>query len=103
LNHDGVFRYIPCCTAAGCTEPAIYKIAATWSDGVSRELKNYGLACKLHGRSQLERARRRHLDLELAEGESVGPVELYLLEAGRRDAELSRVSDAPEAGSTESP
>ena len=29
-------------------ELAIYKIAAAWSDGTSRELKNYGLACETH-------------------------------------------------------
>ena len=30
------------------SDRAVYKIAATWSDGSSRELKNYGLTCDVH-------------------------------------------------------
>ncbi len=37
----------------GCRAPAVYKIAATWSDGSSRELKNYGLACEGHRDQEL--------------------------------------------------
>jgi len=76
----------------------VYKIAAAWSDGTSRELKNYGLACESHRLSQLERARSDHKGLRLAEGESVGPIELYLLRDGCRDAELARVADPGEPG-----
>jgi hypothetical protein len=71
----------------------VYKIAATWSDGTSRELKNYGLACEAHRLVQLATARRHHAQLTLAEGESVGPVELYLLRAGTRDSDLLRASE----------
>jgi hypothetical protein len=93
MDQEPVFRYSPCCTAPGCVQPPLYKIAAPWSDGVSHELKNYGLACEAHKRSQLELARQHHRNLKLAEGETVGPVDLYLLQSGRRDAELSRVGD----------
>jgi hypothetical protein len=82
------FRYRPSCSAAGCDRPAVYKIAATWSDGSSRELKNYGIACEAHCDSQLESARRRHQGLRLCDLEAVGPVELYLLRHGCRDGEL---------------
>jgi hypothetical protein len=82
------FRYRPGCSAARCQEAAIYKIAATWSDGTSRELKNYGLACERHREQELAAARRHHEGLRLAADEIVGPVSLYLLRPGCRDAEL---------------
>jgi hypothetical protein len=84
------------CNVPDCTKPALYKIAAAWSDGASRELKNYGLACESHRDVQLDRALRHHQALRVAEGETVGPVELYLLREGCRDAELARVAGAGE-------
>jgi hypothetical protein len=92
-----VFRYRPACNAPRCGEPAVYKVAAAWSDGTSRELKNYGLACAAHGASQLARASRNHAGLRLADGETVGPVELYLLRDDCRDIDLARVVDPPSA------
>jgi hypothetical protein len=100
MEPSRVFRYQPTCNAPDCREPAVYKIAAVWSDGTSRELKNYGLACEAHRVSQLERARGDHQGLRKAEGETVGPVELYLLREGCRDAELERVVEAGEVGSS---
>ncbi len=88
MEPNRVFRYRPACNVPQCTEPVLYKIAAAWSDGTSRELKNYGLACEGHRASQLELARRTHEGLRLAEGETVGPVELYGFQNGCRDAEL---------------
>ena len=85
------FRYSPDCSAPACDRPAVYKIAAAWSDGTSRELKNYGLACDVHRDSQLAAARSRHQALRLSDGESVGPVELYVLRTGCRDVELTRL------------
>jgi hypothetical protein len=82
------FRYRPCCSAVGCEAPALYKIAATWSGGSSRELKNYGLACEQHREEALESARRHLQGLRLAEDETVGSLDLYLLREGCRDAEL---------------
>jgi hypothetical protein len=87
------FRYRPDCSAIRCDQPAVYKIAATWSDGTGRELKNYGLACEAHQDSQLAAARRHHQAVRLSDGESVGPVELYVLQTGCRDAELRRLED----------
>lgn len=86
-----VFRYTALCSAAGCSAPAVYKLAAAWSDGTSRELKNYGLSCEAHRASLLAAARRRHDALEVSEGETVGPVELYVLSPGLRDRELVAV------------
>jgi hypothetical protein len=84
------FRYRAGCSVAGCTEPAGYKLAATWSDGTSREFKNYGLACEAHRELQLAHALARHRALRVSEGETVGPVELYVLRPGCRDADLDR-------------
>ena len=41
----------------------------------------------------LARARAHRGTLKLAEGEAVGPVGLYQLDPGRRDAELNRLAD----------
>jgi hypothetical protein len=86
------YTYQPKCSATGCNQPALYKVAAAWSDGNLRELKNYGLACEEHRDGQLARARTNRTRLHLAEGETVGPVELYRLVAGKRDAELPRIT-----------
>jgi hypothetical protein len=93
MEPNRVFCYRPTCNAPQCGKPARYKIAAAWSDGTSHELKNYGLACDDHAASELERARRHHEGLRLADGETVGPVEIYLLQDGCRDTELARAVD----------
>jgi hypothetical protein len=93
MDQSKPFCYRPGCSAPACDRPAIYKVAATWSDGTSRELKNYGLACDDHSESQLTAARRRLGTLRLSDGESVGPVELYILRAGCRDVDLTRLVD----------
>jgi hypothetical protein len=88
------FQYQPTCSAPSCGQPAVYKVAAPWSDGKkSQELKNYGLACDAHRASQLARAQLHRQGLQLAEGETLGPVGLYRLEPGRRDHELKRLPD----------
>jgi hypothetical protein len=86
------FCYRAGCSVVGCTAPAAYKVAASWSDGTSRELKNYGLACEVHRDFQLARARAHHGALRLSEGETVGPVEAYVLRPNCRDAELARLT-----------
>ena len=90
---DYVFRYQPICSAERCERPALFKVAAPWSDGTSRELKNYGLACQAHHDLILARAQLHRHDLPLAERETIGPVGLYQLVNGSRDAELSRLPD----------
>ena len=57
------FEYRPACLVAGCATPALYKIAAAWSDGTSRELKNYGTVCATHRFEQLEKRARPTKDL----------------------------------------
>jgi hypothetical protein len=72
--------------------PTAYKIAAPWSNGISLELKSYGLACEAHCGSLLALAQLRK-GLKLAFGETVGPVGLYRLEPGKRDANLIQMPD----------
>ena len=76
-----------------CDRPALYKVAALWSSGTSRELKNYGLSCDAHRDESLADARARRERLKPAEGENVGEVGLYQLMPGVRDAELTRLAD----------
>jgi hypothetical protein len=90
MDDSPSFRYRPACSAPACDRPALYKIAAIWSDGTSRELKNYGLTCENHRDSQLIAAQSRLRSLRLSDAESVGPVELYLLRSGCRDVDLPR-------------
>ncbi len=84
------FYYRPTCSAADCEAIALYKVAAAWSDGTRRELKNYGLACEAHRDAVLTDARDRRDRLSLAEGEVVAQVQLWRLVPGARDLELSR-------------
>lgn len=85
------FHYQPMCSMPGCSRHALYKVAAPWSDGTSRELKNYGLTCEEHRAELLDRAKSVRGGLRLAEGETVGDVGLYQLLPGVRDRELTRL------------
>jgi hypothetical protein len=90
---SGTFHYQPRCSSRDCDRPALYKIAAPWSDGTSRELKNYGTACEAHRGEMLDRARTHSGTVKLAKGETVGPVGVYQLAPGRHDSELKRLAD----------
>jgi hypothetical protein len=92
MLQERAFHYHPLCTTPGCEAPAVYKIAASWSDGSSRELKNYGLACEQHRDDGLAAARRHHRELRRADDETVGPVTLYRLLKGRRDQDLEPIA-----------
>jgi hypothetical protein len=88
-----VFHYQPKCYAPRCGQPAVFKVAAPWSNGTSHELKNYGLACEAHRNSQLALGKLHRQGLALSEGETLGTVGLYRLNSGRRDVELIRLPD----------
>jgi hypothetical protein len=91
MKQARAFHYVPACSAPTCDRPAVYKIAAAWSDGTSKELKTYGLACEAHRDSQLNAARCHLGALKLSDGESVGAVGVYILRRGNRDTELVRL------------
>lgn len=87
------FRYATACSDPGCSRPPRYKIAAPWSYGPLRELKNYGLACEEHRDPLLGRARRRREELAVGDDETVGSVEVFALRPGHRDVKLPRLDE----------
>ena len=83
-----VFCYTP-----GCKHPAIYKIAARWSDGVASELKTYGLCCEDCLASWLKRGRRSQKARQLTTGETLETPGIYALQHGQRDQVLQRLTN----------
>lgn len=78
------------CYEPGCGRPAVYKIAAEWSDGFTRELKPYGLTCAECLWKWYQRAVRSHRSIRLAPEEYLGELAVYRFERGKRDLELAR-------------
>ena len=85
--------YLVLCTTEGCKAPAHYKIAAVWNDGTTEELKTYGLCCENHLQAQVRRSREKQKKCRLAEGETLSPPQVFRLEPGRRDRQLTRLPD----------
>ncbi|AWM36825.1 hypothetical protein GobsT_53110 [Gemmata obscuriglobus] len=81
------------CYAPGCHSPALYKIAAKWSDGTTAELKTYGLACAACVPKLLDRAREKRTACRLAVGETLELPGVYDLTRGERDRVLARRPD----------
>lgn len=71
--------------------PGAFKIAASWSYGTVKELKNYGICCEEHRDTLFKRAAANHEAFHAAEGEVVGPLATYRLVPGARDADLQRI------------
>jgi hypothetical protein len=86
--------YALCCYRCGA--PAIYKIAARWSDGITQELKTYGLACANCLAESLSSSRQRRAACRLAAGETLEAPGVYELARGRRDRELVRRTELEE-------
>jgi hypothetical protein len=82
---EKIFHYATSCSFPGCPNPPRYKVAASWSYGPLRELKNYGMACEQHRDCLLDRARRNRESLAVGDDETVGPVEIFELTAGHRE------------------
>ena len=92
------------CYTKGCKNPAAYKIAAAWSDGVVKELKTYGLCCEECLPAWLRRGRTRRQTCRLIPGETLETPGIYLLQRGQRDQVLPRRTDLDgAAGCTGSP
>jgi hypothetical protein len=89
--------YPICCYRPGCQRPAVYKIAARWSDGVTHELKTYALSCEDCLADWFHRSRAKQAACRLAAGETLEPPGIYGLERGWRDQQLTRRPDL-EAG-----
>src|SRR6266480_2872470 len=85
--------YLVLCYTPGCGKPAAYKIAARWSDGVTSELKTYGLTCEACLPGWFARARERQAACRLAAGETLKVPGIYRVERERRDQDLNRLTD----------
>ena len=90
------------CYRAGCGAPAVYKIAARWSDGVTQELKTYALSCAGCLALQFLASRAKQAACRLAAGETLDPPGIYELSRGTRDARLSRCHNIEEQHSATS-
>jgi hypothetical protein len=85
------------CYRCGCEQPAAYKIAARWSDGVTEELKTYALCCEACLAELYARSRAKQAACRLAAGETLEAPGIYELARGRRDAQLARRGDLEES------
>jgi len=81
------------CTRKGCGRPALYKIAARWSDGVTEELKTYALVCAECLREGYQESCAKNAACRRAKGETLEKPGIYLLARGERDQQLRRCSD----------
>jgi hypothetical protein len=84
------------CYANDCQQPADYKIAARWSDGVIGELKTYFLACPKCLGELYQTAKTKKAACHLAAGETLSDPMIYELVRGQRDRELVHRPDLEE-------
>jgi hypothetical protein len=78
------------CYTKGCGKPAVYKIAARWSDGITAELKTYALSCPDCLQTWFRTSRAKHAVCRRAKGEVLDAPGIYDLERGKRDRILQR-------------
>jgi hypothetical protein len=78
------------CSVPGCPAEAVYKVAAHWSDGITDELKTYGLACGGCLSGSLSAARAKRAACRLVAGETLSEPGVYELSRGGRDKSLVR-------------
>jgi len=81
------------CYQPGCGKPAAYKIAARWSDGITEELKTYGLTCAECLAEWYGRSREKQAACRRAPGEILEPPGIYEVGRGLRDRQLQRRVD----------
>ena len=81
------------CYTKGCGKPAVYKIAARWSDGITAELKTYALSCPDCLASWFQTSRTKQAACRRARGEILEPPGIFDLERGKRDRVLQRRAD----------
>jgi hypothetical protein len=81
------------CYSRGCGRPALYKIAARWSDGVTEELKTYALCCPECLAAWFLRSCEKQAACRRAPGEILEAPGIYELARGSRDRALVRRLD----------
>ena len=84
------------CYTKGCGKPAVYKIAARWSDGITEELKTYALSCPECLATWFRGSRAKQAACRRARGEILEPPGIYDMERGKRDRVLHRRTDLEE-------
>jgi hypothetical protein len=84
------------CYRRGCGQPAVFKIAARWSDGVTQELKTYALSCPDCLAEWYRRSCAKQAECRLAKGETLERPGVYELRRGQRDRTLTRRTDLEE-------
>jgi hypothetical protein len=85
------------CYRKGCGKPAIYKIAARWSDGITEELKTYALSCEECLPEWFRHSLEKQRACRLAARETLEPPGIYLLQHGHRDRQLQRLKEKEHA------
>ena len=86
-------RYRVCCYASGCAQEAAYKIAARWSDGLTGELKTYGLTCAEHLPGWFHKSLATPQACRKAKNETLERPGIYRLHRGASDVQLQRLED----------
>ena len=81
------------CYTPGCGAPAVYKIAARWSDGTTHELKTYALTCAACLAPSFASAVAKRVACRLTAGETLEAPGVYDLARGARDRALARRPD----------
>ncbi len=81
------------CYEPGCPQEAVYKIAARWSDGITAELKTYGLTCESHLAQWFQRSLAKQAACRRAKGETLETPGVYRMVRGRRDVQLERLGE----------
>ena len=81
------------CYTKGCGKPAVYKIAARWSDGITEELKTYALSCPDCLAAWFNTSRTKQATCRRASSEILEPPGIFDMERGKRDRVLHRRPD----------
>jgi hypothetical protein len=88
--------YTVYCYQRGCPHVAEYKIAARWSDGVTSELKTYGLVCEACLPPWFRQSLAKQAACRRAPKEILEPPGIYRLQRGARDLQLDRLHELEE-------
>lgn len=80
------------CYRTGCGQPALYKIAARWSDGITGELKTYALSCEGCLPEFFHQSRQKQKACRLVPGETLEPPNIFRLAPGQHDRNLERAA-----------
>lgn len=84
------------CYRKGCGQPALYKIAARWSDGITGELKTYALTCMHCLPEFFQQSQQKQKTCRLVPGETLEAPSIFLLASGQRDRNLERAAQLEE-------